>query len=534
MGAAKTDIPSDKLMLELFKNTADGAAAGRIPDLVRRPDQHQAVPVEELGVQLHPDPVGDRQGAPRPSGPRRLRSQRQDRRLSADTPRQSGARSTSRGRARRRIGVACCSIACSRTGCRSARAPIRSIVEPHFNEYVRLLDVAPSEVEQLRRDFIETWPFAPHLLRLLEDQVLVATSAQETRDLISILADLFKARGEDAAILTAADFRLDDDNTGIGALLDSVSNQHHAQPARKGASKHHVGDRGDCQSQHGGSPPRRDHGFAVASFDCGRKRCRRRAVDAAGRHHARASRSTTTPSRSSWAPSSRTASTSTRKASRLVFKEEENPQAKLMACARNDKLFTDGSDQAQLAKEIRYVIGGTDDVAKAFRVIALPQAWITDPWSTLDAAEQPDQWDERLPVSCCRRSRTSSISALGAGSRITCRSAATRSASCSRGRSRRMPSWIATSSSLARAEMKAQEWKARAPSTGSSNGSTKDELRDILKKRFDRFAVLHRWNFADTDSVRSSASRASKHKDAQIPEGDRGALKRRSVRPRGF
>jgi hypothetical protein len=30
-----------------------------------------------------------------------------------------------------------------------------------------------------------------------------------------------------------------------------------------------------------------------------------------------------------------------------------------MACARNDKLFSDGSDLAQLAKEIRYVVGGT-------------------------------------------------------------------------------------------------------------------------------------------------------------------------------
>ncbi len=110
---------------------------------------------------------------------------------------------------------------------------VRTVVEAHFNEYVRLLTVAPSEVEQLRRDFIETWPFAPHLLRLLEDQVLVATSAQETRDLIKILAGLFKARGEQADILTAADFRLEDDNTGIGALLDSVSNQHHASLREK-------------------------------------------------------------------------------------------------------------------------------------------------------------------------------------------------------------------------------------------------------------------------------------------------------------
>jgi hypothetical protein len=58
--------------------------------------------------------------------------------------------------------------------------------------------------------------------------------------------------------------------------------------------------------------------------------------------------------------------------SRLVFREEENPRAKLMACARNDKLFTDGSDQSQLAKQVRYVIAGSDEVARAFRVISLP------------------------------------------------------------------------------------------------------------------------------------------------------------------
>lgn len=33
-----------------------------------------------------------------------------------------------------------------------------------------------------------------------------------------------------------------------------------------------------------------------------------------------------------------------------------------------------GSDQAQLAKQVRYVIGGTDEVAKTFRVIALPKS----------------------------------------------------------------------------------------------------------------------------------------------------------------
>ena len=69
-----------------------------------------------------------------------------------------------------------------------------------------------------------------------------------------------------------------------------------------------------------------------------------------------------------------------------------------MACARNDKLFSDGSDLAQLAKEIRYVVGGSEEVAKTFRVIALPKSWMTDPWSQLEESEHPDRWDERLPI----------------------------------------------------------------------------------------------------------------------------------------
>lgn len=50
-----------------------------------------------------------------------------------------------------------------------------------------------------------------------------------------------------------------------------------------------------------------------------------------------------------------------------------------MASARNDRLFTDGTDLAQLAKEVRYVISGTEEVARNFRVIALPRGWQTGP-----------------------------------------------------------------------------------------------------------------------------------------------------------
>lgn len=108
-----------------------------------------------------------------------------------------------------------------------APASIEALVGKHVAEYFRLLDVPSAEQERKRQEFTESWPYAPHLLRLLEEQVLIATDAQETRDMIRILANLYKSRGEAAPVLTAADFRLDDDASGIGALLDSVSNEHH-------------------------------------------------------------------------------------------------------------------------------------------------------------------------------------------------------------------------------------------------------------------------------------------------------------------
>ncbi|MEA3278354.1 MAG: DUF499 domain-containing protein, partial [Pseudomonadota bacterium] len=110
---------------------------------------------------------------------------------------------------------------------------IQGLIGSHISEYFRLKDIAPAEQARIHDEFINAWPYAPHLMDLLEDQVLIATSAQGTRDLIRILADLYKRNGEKKAILTAADFRLDDEASGITALLDSVANQHHAKLREK-------------------------------------------------------------------------------------------------------------------------------------------------------------------------------------------------------------------------------------------------------------------------------------------------------------
>ena len=48
-------------------------------------------------------------------------------------------------------------------------------------------------------------------------------------------------------------------------------------------------------------------------------------------------------------------------------------------------------------------------------------------------------------------------------------------------------------------------------------------LRDNLKKRFDRFAVLQRWNFADPAQCKFSVERLDKQ-GSQIPEAIEEAL----------
>ena len=107
---------------------------------------------------------------------------------------------------------------------------------------------------------------------------------------------------------------------------------------------------------------------------------------------------TITSSRANWRPSKRTASTSIASVSRLVFKNEENPQAKLLAHAKNDKLFPNNEDIDHLAKEIRAVISGPEHVSQTYRVVVLRKQWQSDPWSEFEEKDYPKNWDARLPV----------------------------------------------------------------------------------------------------------------------------------------
>ena len=403
-----------------------------------------------------------------------------------------------------------------------APASIEALVGKHVAEYFRLLDVPSAEQERKRQEFTESWPYAPHLLRLLEEQVLIATDAQETRDMIRILANLYKSRGEAAPVLTAADFRLDDDASGIGALLDSVSNEHHRTLRAK--AQQNIISVTEAVSEHATLAPHLQEivgalwlrSIAVGNLAGAEPQTlqvditRSKAVD-------------DNAFNVELATIVENSFNIHQDGNRLVFREEENPRAKLMAFARNDKLFADGSDQAQLAKQIRYVIGGTDEVAKTFRVIALPKSWQTDPWSTLDESEQPERWDDRLPILVLPEEPDNIDARLGRWlkdhlqkRRNTIRFLLPRAGSTNAFQDRDLLI-------LARAEMKAQEWSSQGPEYKKLHTEYQGALRDILKKRFDRFAVVQRWNFADPAQCRFSVE-SLKKQGAQIPEGIEEAL----------
>jgi len=403
-----------------------------------------------------------------------------------------------------------------------ADGTIEALVAQHVAEYFRLLDVPPAEQDRKRREFTESWPYAPHLLRLLEEQVLIATDAQETRDLIKILANLYKSRGNVVPVLTAADFRLDDDNSGIGALLEAVANQHH-RTLREKAQQNIISVQ----------EARHDHAIIAPHLQeiVGALWLRSIAVgNLAGAEPATLQLDITRGKpvddnafQVELATIEENSFNIHHEGSKLLFLEEENPRAKLMAYARNDKLFTDGADQVQLARQVRYVIGGSDEVAKTFRVIALPKSWVANPWSSLDDAEQPDNWDGRLPILVLPEEPDKLEPALGRWlkdqlqkRRNTVRFLLPCAGSTNAFTDRDLLI-------LTRAEMKAQEWSSQKPEYKKLHKEFENTLRDNLKKRFDRFAVLHRWNFVDPTQCKFNIERLNAQ-GSQIPEAIEEAL----------
>ncbi len=381
-------------------------------------------------------------------------------------------------------------------------AQISALIKAHVEEYLRLADVPPSQHEAKYGEFLEAWPYSPVLMHLLEDQVLVATEAQETRDLIRILVDLFKTRGEKSPVITAADFDITNDKGSVTSLLSSVSNQFHRtllEKARRNLeavntavqdSANNVPHASEVISALWLRSLNVDRVNGAEPAELQSDITRQQAIDdnvfAAEMALIRENSFNIHPV-----------------GNRLAFKEEENAEGKLLAHARNDKLFESNQDIEQLAAEVRYVIGGSEEVSHQFRVVVLRKKWQSDPWTELPEQERPDRWDGRLTLIVVPEYPENVEATLGvwlkqhlSQRRNTLRFLLPKKESSN----------IYFNRSLlvyARAVHLANQWKETDKAFSSLHTTYQNShLRPQLRDLFDTFAVLDIWNFCQSEQCR--------------------------------
>ncbi|MBP6702582.1 MAG: DUF499 domain-containing protein [Vicinamibacteria bacterium] len=396
---------------------------------------------------------------------------------------------------------------------------IAPLVEPHFAEFMRLYERPASESEKFRNRFVESWPYSPELLRLLDDEVIFAVQAQGTRDLVRILVELFKAKGDFSPVLTPADFELSGDDAGSAAsLIDTVGIDHHKQ-LRDKALRNLMA----VQEALGGDLSQVPHLREIVS--------------------ALWLRSLSLDNHSVGAEPSVLQSDVTRGAkvddnafqaelatvegnsynihkigTRLVFKTEENARTRLLAHARNDKLFQNGEDTDTLASEIRHAIGGDVQVSGQFRTIVLKREWNNGPWEEIDERERPNAWDARIPLIVLPVHPEKPGPVLGSWLK------------------RFVPQWRNTVRFLlpkknpadvhhgnvmhdkdlilaARAAFLARQWQSSEPVYKALASDFAGQIKTRVSDRFDRFAILRIWNHEEADKCEFSVE----------PHGTKGA-----------
>jgi hypothetical protein len=77
-------------------------------------------------------------------------------------------------------------------------AEIAQTVQVYAEAREKLLhtDATHADKARLQSQVVECWPFSPELLSLLEDHILMAAAAQDSRDFIRMLAEVFRVRGQ--------------------------------------------------------------------------------------------------------------------------------------------------------------------------------------------------------------------------------------------------------------------------------------------------------------------------------------------------
>ncbi len=275
----------------------------------------------------------------------------------------------------------------------------------YATERFRLLHTNESEAEKERvqQEAFACWPFSPELLNLLEDHILLSSAAQETRDLIRILAQVFKSRGDLVPVITPADFFVDGDSDEVQTLVDSIAVQAGQEKLRQIAQRNLEAVRDSGVNV----PNARELVSTIwmRSMSPGKNAGGTPAI-----LHLDITRGTALDDNSFQAELALLIENSVNihgeevPGGPLWFGVNENPRSKVRACAKNNKLWHigavptagqtvyPGKDVQHIRNTLRHIFV-PETTSPPSRVIILGPNWENEPWSDVDEADRPAKWD---------------------------------------------------------------------------------------------------------------------------------------------
>ena len=282
---------------------------------------------------------------------------------------------------------------------------IISTMSAYASERFRLLHTHKSEAEKERvqQEAFACWPFSPELLDLLEDHILLSSAAQETRDLIRILAQVYRTRGDIVPVITPADFFVDGETDEVQTLVDSISVQAGQDKLRQIAQRNleAVRDAGV------NVPNARELVSTIwmRSMSPGKNAGGTPAV-----LHLDITRGSAIDDNAFQAELALLIENSVNihgdeiPGGPLWFGVNENPRSKVRACAKNFKLWHigavptagltvyPGKDMLHIRNTLRHIFV-PETTQPLSRVIILGPNWKNDPWCDVDEADKPAKWE---------------------------------------------------------------------------------------------------------------------------------------------
>ena len=289
-----------------------------------------------------------------------------------------------------------------------SESEIMGVAGAYANERFRLLHSTKSEAEKdrVQKETVACWPFSPELLDLLENHILLSAAAQETRDMIRILAQVYKSRGNSVPFITPADFFVDGESDEVQTLVDSITV--HARQARLLQIAQHnlvsVRDSGVAV------PNARELISAVwmRSLSPGKT-----AGGTPAELHLDITRNAAIDDNAFQAELSLFIENSANihgdqvPDGPLWIGIHENPRSKIRATAKNAKLWHIGAvsssgmtvypgmDINHIRKTLLHIFV-SDAANPPSRVIVLGANWKNDPWSEVEDKDTPSKWDQPL------------------------------------------------------------------------------------------------------------------------------------------